>query len=605
MKKSLLFLPLALALWSCSDNDLANNPGQNTTGVKETRYIAVNIVDNSLNSRADYTDTDNDYEAGLPKENEVTSIRFYLFDEDGELFGEPQDCTAEPLSSADMDHTVEKTLQAVIVFRAEKKEDGEVETPVKIIAVLNPPTITAPSDTAALIDTKGDYLKTSAGEFIMSNAVYAVSGGGNASTHIAYDVASDNIKESREAALANPVEIFVERVVAKARVGVDEDSLTPVDDQDYTYTPTGTTIEIYGESNGEKTLNVKFLGWNVTGTAKQTYLLKHINPSWGYADNGWLGTNFAWGASNAWNYPTFHRSFWAQNYDDLTEEDLNFGAFTKADELEENADAQLASLYDMDGETEVYMLENAAKNEDGVDPSYPTKIIVAAQLVDDEGNPVELGYYEGTYYLQEDLKQALLNKAKIFKKSGSDTSITYDPATTEDIPLVFVSATEAGMWDDYTSTDENENNVNRYNSFAQVNEDTTKGGIESIGTETFYTKDSSGNYNPIADIAALNEILLGLEGQMKVWTEGYTYYWLDIAHLNTSNTGYGKVGVVRNHIYDYTISAIKGLGIPVTNPSETIYPEDPNDPELMFIAARINILAWRLVSNSNASLGWD
>ena len=37
---------------------------------------------------------------------------------------------------------------------------------------------------------------------------------------------------------------------------------------------------------------------------------------------------------------------------------------------------------------------------------------------------------------------------------------------------------------------------------------------------------------------------------------------------------------------------------------ETIYPEVPNDPEMMYIAAKINILSWRLVDHVGAELGW-
>ena len=56
-------------------------------------------------------------------------------------------------------------------------------------------------------------------------------------------------------------------------------------------------------------------------------------------------------------------------------------------------------------------------------------------------------------------------------------------------------------------------------------------------------------------------------------------------HLN------GKPGVVRNHIYDYKIDGIVGLGVPGN---------EPNIPDLneTYLAARLYILEWHVVSNN-------
>ena len=87
-------------------------------------------------------------------------------------------------------------------------------------------------------------------------------------------------------------------------------------------------------------------------------------------------------------------------------------------------------------------------------------------------------------------------------------------------------------------------------------------------------------------------------GTAKVWSEGRTYYYFDIKHL-----GNKKNGVVRNHIYDANITARTGLGTPVYNPDEIIYPEKPEDDDNSFIAAQINILSWRVVAN-DVTLDW-
>lgn len=70
------------------------------------------------------------------------------------------------------------------------------------------------------------------------------------------------------------------------------------------------------------------------------------------------------------------------------------------------------------------------------------------------------------------------------------------------------------------------------------------------------------------------------------WKEGVTSYYLNIQHLE------GKYGVVRNHIYDYDVSGVIGLGIPGTDP------DNPTPDEETYLAARVNVLSWRVVSNS-------
>lgn len=616
MKKSLFFLPLAAAMMASCSNDDFDGTKDGYTGETEIHYLAVNIADVADNgTRADNT-SGSDYENGTAPENEVTNIRFYLFNEDGTSFTSTPsvDATAEPVEGNTTN--IEKKLQAVIVFSAEKSNSGKVATPGKIVAVLNPPTglTTAPTNVETLQTTIADYQKnlTTAGTFVMSNSVYAEAGS-PATEHVAYDITADKIKDSKAAALASPVEIYVERVVAKARVGIDTDQLkaitfTPAEGYtaDNVYEITGEDEDgqtIYGSDGNagdKKKIYVKLLGWNVTGTAPESRLVKKIIPTWG--GENWLADNFKWGQKNEWNYPTFNRSFWALNPSSVkSQEVLQFGNFNGTEKKSNNDIGNLNPAVgngstSFDGITPIYMQENASWNEDGSNPGYGTKLIVAAQLVDEQGKGVQLGWYAGSYYMQDDLKQVVLNNAKIFKKSESGTSTTYTPVTTEDIAIKFITATEAGVFgsDGKRITGQKED-VNRYNSYAKAE-------AESITAGIYYEKKSTGTYEEITDINKLNEKLKAI-GEVKVWESGYTYYWLDITHLAPAEM-YGHVGIVRNHIYDYKLSKIQGFGIPVLDPKETIYPEEPNDPKMMYIAARINILSWRLVNHNNAQLGW-
>ena len=80
-----------------------------------------------------------------------------------------------------------------------------------------------------------------------------------------------------------------------------------------------------------------------------------------------------------------------------------------------------------------------------------------------------------------------------------------------------------------------------------------------------------------------------------------TYYYTDLRHLGTEVTK-GLYGVVRNHIYDVNVQSVVGLGTPVYNPDEVIVPQKPGEDET-YIAAKINILSWRIVNN-DVDLVW-
>ena len=77
-------------------------------------------------------------------------------------------------------------------------------------------------------------------------------------------------------------------------------------------------------------------------------------------------------------------------------------------------------------------------------------------------------------------------------------------------------------------------------------------------------------------------------------TDGNTYYIVDIEHLGTAGA---KFGVVRNHVYQIDIKSIKGYGSPIYNGLSFIVdkPEYPIEDEASYVAARINVLSWKVV----------
>lgn len=70
------------------------------------------------------------------------------------------------------------------------------------------------------------------------------------------------------------------------------------------------------------------------------------------------------------------------------------------------------------------------------------------------------------------------------------------------------------------------------------------------------------------------------------WKDGATSFWVNIEHHA------GKMGVVRNHIYEYVFSGVIGLGVPGNEP------ENPSEDEETWLAARINVINWHVVKNT-------
>lgn len=580
MKKKMLFLPLMAALlFSACSQDEDNTGTNGSGGDSKTSYLTVNLVAApSMGTRAP---GDNDFEDGLETENTVNSVRFYFFHKDGTaaaVKGGNQSYYDwnNPTTTPGEKPNVEKKLSATIII--ESPADGSKDAiPASVVAVINPTNEVKAVNVKKLGDLSGitqDFSTTSS--FVMSNSVYA-----NGTFKMdAVDV-SEHIFPTKEAALEDPVAIYVERVLAKVRLGVG-----------FTGTPTAANGTIYPTSTTEneqkfedKDIYVKFLGWNVTATADKSYLMKSINTGW---------PSDLFGNAEPWNFAEYFRSFWAVNPGDLN---YKYGAFdTEATGHPNTADFIKDFEQGTGKKNYTYVAENAAKGSDiDAKTDNPTKVIIAAQLVDKDGNPLTIAEWAGNKYNIEDLKKELASHAPLWKDD-----MVEDPETGEQKPgRVKVTPEEIILKTAMAVGEAAPSTSGRYYVYAQITE-------ETFNQETWYADDNVGTEdhpewasNSI-DLKTANE-QLKKAGPAKVWNEGRTYYYFDIKHLGADGQP-GQYGVVRNHLYNATITKLAGLGTPVYDPEEVIYPEKPTDDN-QYIAAKINILSWRLVP-SNVELEW-
>ena len=340
----------------------------------------------------------------------------------------------------------------------------------------------------------------------------------------------------------------MERVLAKVRV---------------TFSNADKENQYKVSEDGEPAVYAKILGWAVTRTADKSNLLKDINPAW---DDMTLGFT--------WNDEPFHRSYWATTPATVTLE--------KKSQDEIINDQKPATP---EGATNIsvqrYCQENTEADEH-------TEVVVVAQLVNEEGNPNPIYKYFGEEHdSEEDILTLIANKYNnvYYTRTGGTslpeggTEYEYESFITPDNIHFEATTPETGGED--------------YEAIAQLDDDALNG--VTIYIENPDYTGSNEKYIELADAeATINEELA--KNPAQIAKEGYVYYYTPIKHLGTTTGSTGEYGVVRNHIYDVTITDIKGYGTPIFDPDKDIDTTHPSNEEV-YIAARINVLSWRVVSS--------
>lgn len=571
MKKVLFALPLlAAALWSCSSDEPSTPPVEpGTVSNGEPHYMAISLT--ATNEAAPLGRADAEYQDGTDLENAVGCVTFYFYDADGNAAavksnGDNFLRPAEFTTGGRENENVTATVNTVLVIST---KEGD-KLPTQIVAVLNDETFykTHSIDDLQLELTEGTNKIDGKDYFVMSNSVYSKDGAKQRGVSV-----EGYLYPTPAAAQANPVTIYVERALAKVTVESGITTSKTLADGSLIYKTTKkdpTTNEDITTTFDGKDVYVKFLGWNVTAERTQDRLMKEINTAW---LPGWT-----------WNTADYHRSFWAVNYP-VTEgvDPYKWGSFNTT------GDAAAALKYtDFTGGTTewAYVKENAAPDADGNDPTTPTQVVIAAQLCDEDGNAMEFAEWAAVTMSFDDLRLAYANAAPLYYANGTDAdgNTIFTKIGKDDIKIA--TATELGIASPTVN--------GRYKVYAALS--------ETGAAKTWYNQPDSKDAAAL-DATGVQAVLTSLGGA-KAWKGGMTYYYFDINHLGHGINGatFGDKGVVRNHIYAATITSLSGLGTPVYNPDEIIYPEKPED-EYLYIAANIKILSWRVV-RFNTTLDW-
>lgn len=581
-----LALAGALMLGACSSSDDLKDGG--ATANEGKSYIAVNIKSvgtAGAGTRAeDYIQGGGTYEDGTENEGAISKVRFFFFNSDGSAYimkGKDVnylDLDASVSSAGEAGHlqTIEGKTTAMLVI------DGETKTaPAYMIAVVNPQTLSKLGDKAyresQLRDefTDKSFVKITAdgtgnkqyGDFVMSNSVYAENG-----ARVCASSVSGHVEENSDAATKNPVDIYVERVVAKATTNVNTDNtdwtkIAEGDDKDKYKIKVG---KINIDAEHEKDVYAVVQGWGLADENGTAELEKQIDVT----TNNWTSAILG---IDPWTSPDYHRCFWSASV-----------PFTPVSGTNPIVNHKFSEFTTQFGTTPLYTCPNTPTYEEYDAPNkinekpYDntlTKVLVAAKLVyyDDDNNshPADICKYRGIQ---------ILGAENVLKQVAKDHSEYWTVDPTNPSKHVLLAPTDL----EYTREDLAGSTTDKLKSY-EVRP------VLKAGVKVYKKKsDGSGSFETTDSNDELNALLA--QSPVQVRKDGMTYYYTPIRHLAQNKTEMGYYGVVRNHSYRITINTISGFGTPVYNPDEIIDPVIPKDTET-YLAARINVLSWRVVSS--------
>lgn len=566
------FACVALMMSACASDK--EEIGSSTRPGSDPQYLAVNIV----NVGATPTTRAAEYENGTAGESAIKKVRFYFFNGDGSPYliknpgvtgvtgGEDKNwleaSPSDDTSTSGTPSQIEKITQTVLVING-----VQAAAPAAIVAVVNPETVEA---TTLQNEKGGDVMRLSelrysavgskfynkdastgaVSDFVMSNSVYV-----NAGEDVCASLVAGHVTTSAETAKAKPVDLYVERVVAKVTADVDNNAFELGNGTNWDAKKYGTKKPV-GKS-GDYDVYAVIEGWGLANENGKAEVEKQVNKTWA---DGTLGFT-------PWTTSDYHRCFW--------EKSVGFDAGTGGNQPVNPTFNQLkAKMQDV-----LYTLPNTPESKvTNLKDNDLTKFAVAATLKykDAAGNwhNAEICRYNGVSILGIDnLKRQV---ALTFSQYYTSTDATnYTQLSKDDIDF----KDPDGTMQQYLVTPTLAN--------------------APAGTK-YYTKSTTGTTPTFTEVPKA-KVLAAIEAdKAEIRRDGRAYYYVPIKHLGDPGE-LAEYGIVRNHFYKITLTGITGFGTPVYDPDKVVKPAVPTYQDT-YLAARVQVLQWRVVTQS-ASLG--
>lgn len=565
---SIALLSLAVA---CSKENVSSNQGGSDANQYMAVDIAMSVGSSTKAPAADYRDG-SEAESTVNVKNSI----FLFYDAYGNFL------TSGVISATDgsvdengnlklttnLSGFVEKESKAVIVLGPTRLR------PALVLAVLNYDKCDALknlslADAHAQVDN--NEISTEAGKFTMTNSVYV--DGKNVVN--ATPISASSVKETKEEALKSPVQIYVEREVAKVNMKAKEGLNKTAEGKIYFETPNAEYV-----LDGVKvSARIVVDGWAVNAFNTTSYLVKNVPASW-------IATNpFA-----NWYDEAAKRTFWAQDPNYSGSEDYIFGRDPK-DEPGTYKNVQYlswkeATLNDVNSYS--YMYENtadkaSAKVNGGELANVPTILIAAHVEMAQAGaawkNP-DLYKFGGLFYTNTSLNNYAAEQ--ILKGK-----LHWEYTTAEGLKIASV------LPDQVNAT---------FVANVADNSGSVKAKVAAVTAPAEGAKLMKEDNSVIesADWAKTVEDMLNGENGFNIakkelvcYKKGMCYYQVPIKHNQTADDV--AYGTVRNHIYELTLSKIAKIGNPVFNPDEKLV-LIPGEEKNYYVSAELKILKWRVVT---------
>lgn len=566
------FACVALMMTACaSDKD---EIGGGTKPGSDPQYLAVNIV----NVGATPTTRAAEYENGTAEESAIKKVRFYFFNGDGSPYliknpGVPgvtggdvknwlEASPSDDTSTSGTPSQIEKITQTVLVINGVQSA-----APAAIVAVVNPETVDAATlkngGTMRLSELRYSavgsqfYKKGATGgvsDFVMSNSVYV-----NAGEDVCASLVAGHVTTSAETAKTKPVDLYVERVVAKVTADVDNNAFELGNGTNWDTDKYGTKTAV-GKS-GDYDVYAVIEGWGLASENGKAEVEKQVDKTW---TDGFLGFS-------PWTTSDFHRCFWEKS----VALDLGPGANQPVNPTFSQLNAKMHDV--------LYTLPNTPESKvTDLKNNNLTKFAVAATLrykdADNNWHYAEICRYNGVSILGIDnlKRQVALTFSQYYT---STDATTYTQLSKDDIDFKDPDASTQQYLVTPTLAD------------------------GAAGTK-YYTKTTTGTTPTFTEVPKAT-VLAAIEAdKAEIRKDGRAYYYVPIKHLGSTDANADAIaeyGIVRNHFYKITLSGIKGFGTPVYDPSKVVVPAVPTYQDT-YLAARVQVLQWRVVTQS-ASLG--
>lgn len=666
MKTNKLLMGAALltaGLTACnSDAPFADNTPQ-TVDSDQTRFLAVEIS-------APKADLTRAFEDGTPNESHVARLDFIFYDAAGEPTGKVQSIESADLNDefTDFGTTTDNVTRIWTSVVPVELTQGQ-NLPAQVICLVN-----STEDVVNQISLQSlnelrnrevTYFSHN-NEFLMSNSVYydtnQLTGQANQRICATYinpndqlfdnaDEAEEAIRNATDADQTALVNIFVERVAAKAGL-----------------TMNASAVEDYVITNAEGgTVTLKFVPeyWFLSALDKTAFVTKRygtsdditIDATYDEINEAMTNTTTG-GVLIDWNDPENHRSYWGvgpsyfKNKYPYTADDVN--------DLEGTATSNHAADYDVVYYSYNQVVTEAAKtgiekqalaatnggfttsNTGEAATGYlygrgTTTNIETIRNVDDNpaatvASAVLVGKYtvngadsekfyvdpftnnnKGTYYGSEEIAlTTLLGRQRTLFADNQGTR-RYGTSETDNLSFFEVSHPTTAVREEMSNLGMNSYLAGRIVSL-QLKNAPTGGGLWFYNT-------TNGEYELVTEenLALVNAQLVQTAGTFNMYNNGRAFFNIPIRHLGFQASSYknegtsqnpryvydwanmkaGELGFVRNHVYNMTVDKITGLGNGLRSDDQPIVPT--KDDMTQYVAMRLNILAWNVVNSWSVS----